>query len=222
MIGTAPSHTQAARTVNNTTPQQQSPPHSRPSSIISRPVNEISTPSKEPKMILHTQQTVLRNATENLDETERSEQLQPASPAPESTVRARARTPSTSANDLSNFSEHHSGQLQRSAHLQPASPGLESTVRARARTPLTSINDLSSFSEHHSGHPKRSAQLQPAPEQLEPSLSMKTQALSASSDINTRTEPIMNGSTPLNDMKKCESPNTLITTKTVIKKVRIN
>ena len=37
---------------------------------------------------------------------------------------------------------------------------------------------------------------------------MKTQALSASSDTNAGTEPIMSGSTPLNEIKKCESPNT--------------
>ena len=66
---------------------------------------------------------------------------------------------STSANDLSNFSEHHSGHPQRSAHLQPATQGPESTVRARAITSSTSANVLSNFSEHQSGHPQRSAHL---------------------------------------------------------------
>ena len=50
---------------------------------------------------------------------QRSAQLQPASPGPESTVKARARTPSIRVNDIS-LRQYHSGHPQWSAHLQPA------------------------------------------------------------------------------------------------------
>ena len=217
-----PSHTQAARTVHNTTPQQQSPPQPRPTrntsdGVVNRPANEVSTLSNEPKVILHIQQTELGNAAVP-DENPRSEQSRPAYPGPASTVSAtKASTSTTSANDKSHFSQHHNGHSQRSGQPQPASPRPASTVSAtEASTPTTSANDQSHFSQHHNGQSQRSAQLQPAPEQLEqtassvthkePSLPSKTQALPASSDENAGTEPIMNGSTPLNKMKNMKTP----------------
>ena len=221
VIGATPSHTQAARTIHNTTPQQKFPPQPRPQSggVVNRPANEVSTSSNEPKVIFHIQQTVSGNAAEP-DENPRSEQSRPAYPGPTSTVSAtKASTSTTSANDQSHFSQHHNGHSQRSGQPQPASPRPASTVSAtEASTSTTSANDPSHFSQHHNGQSQRSAQLQPAPEQLEqtassvthkePSLPSKTQALPASSDENAGTQPIMSDSTPLNKMKKCESPNT--------------
>ena len=177
VIGATPSHTQAARTVHNTTPQQQFPPQPRPQSdgVVNRPANEVSTPSNEPKVILHLQQTVSGNAAEP-DENPRSEQSRPAYPGPTSTVSAtKASTSTTSANDQSHFSQHHNGHSQRSGQPQPASPRPASTVSAtEASTSTTSANDPSHFSQHHNGQSQRSAQLQPAPEQLEQTASSVT------------------------------------------------
>ena len=127
----------------------------------------MSTPSNKPKMTFHIKQTASRSAAETPDENQSSEQPQPASTGPASTVSAaKASTSTTSANDLSHFSQHHNGQSQRSAQTQPASPRPASTVSAtEASTSTTSANDLSHLSQHHNGQSQRSAQPQPESQQ---------------------------------------------------------
>ena len=73
VIGATLFHTKAARFVLNTAPRQQSPPQPIPTrntsdGVFSLPVNEVSTPSNEPKLIFHVKQTALRNAAEEPDE----------------------------------------------------------------------------------------------------------------------------------------------------------
>ena len=172
MIGATLSHTIAVQFVNKTAPRQQPPSQPRPTRnasncTISHPGNEVSTPSNKPKMTFHIKQTASRSAAETPDENQSSEQPQPASTGPASTVSAaEASTSTTSANDPSYLSQHHNGQSQRSAQTQPASPGPASTVSAtEASTSTTSANDPSYLSQHHNGQSQRSAQPQPEPQQ---------------------------------------------------------
>ena len=125
VIGATLSHTQAVQFVNKTAPRQQPPSQPRSTRnasncTISHPGNEVSTPSNKPKMTFHIKQTASRSAAETPDENQSSEQPQPASTGPASTVSAaEASTSTTSANDPSYLSQHHNGQSQRSAQPQP-------------------------------------------------------------------------------------------------------
>ena len=84
---------------------------------------------------------------------QRSEHLKPASPGPESTVRAR--TPSTSANDLSNISEHQSGHPQRSALLQLAPQQLEPSLLIKTQVLFTPSNTNAGTEQITSGSTPR-------------------------------------------------------------------